>query len=101
MKFNNPYWTLSDKISLLQRWILVTSYLYYELDVSIVSDDVYDNNAKQLASLLEVRSALDNGAYDNAFKDYDPSTGFDLYNKLSNSQKLKIKEEAERIKNYG
>ena len=30
MEFKNPYFLTVERINLLQRWILVHSYLYYE-----------------------------------------------------------------------
>ena len=38
-------------MSALQRWVIVHSILYYELDISIVSDKVFDSNAKQLVQM--------------------------------------------------
>lgn len=40
-----------EKIQLLQRSILVNSYVYYELNNNLLSDYQYDTNAKQLADL--------------------------------------------------
>jgi NAD-dependent DNA ligase len=59
MEFKNPYWSTKTKIELLQKWILVHSILYYELDNGIVSDAVYDANAKLLVQLAKA----DHGAY--------------------------------------
>ena len=48
MIFKNPYLTVKEKIELLEYWIIFQSYLYYEKDTSIVPDNMYDNNTKQL-----------------------------------------------------
>lgn len=50
MKFHKPF-SIVEQIQLLQRWILVHSFAYYELNENIVSDFKYDDNAKQLAEL--------------------------------------------------
>lgn len=52
MKFHKPY-TIVEKIQLLQRWILVQSFAYYELNENIASDFSYDANAMQLAELMQ------------------------------------------------
>ena len=53
MNFRNPYLSEVEKINLLQRWILVHSLLYYELDDSIVKDRMFDINCQQLVNLVE------------------------------------------------
>lgn len=52
MKFHRPF-TEVDKIQLLQRWILVQSFSYYELNENIASDFDYDANARQLEELAK------------------------------------------------
>jgi len=52
MKFENPYLTDLDKIELLQKWILVHSFIYYELNDNIATDEMFDNNCKQLKSIM-------------------------------------------------
>lgn len=85
MKFNNPYWSNRTKINLLQRWLIVHSILYYELGESVVDDNTFNENAKQLVKMQEefpedaVRSL-----YYYAFNDFDGSTGFDLFYRLTN-----------------
>jgi hypothetical protein len=51
MRFNKPY-TRTEQIQLLQRWILVQSLAYYELNENIASDFKYDANSKQLSELM-------------------------------------------------
>jgi hypothetical protein len=53
MKFMNPYFSVKQRIETLERWILVHSYLYYELDKSIVDDRKFDKNALQLVELIK------------------------------------------------
>ena len=52
MKYHKPFNTV-EKIQLLQRWILVQSFAYYELNENIASDFKYDDNAKQLVELMK------------------------------------------------
>ena len=90
MKFNNPYWGVKEKIQLLQRWILFHSILYYDLDKTIVSDFMYDKNAKQLLDLMNGnKEEASKSSYAEIFKNYDGNTGFDLVEKLKETnQKL-------------
>lgn len=91
MNFPNPYWSEALKIGGLQRWILVHSIIYYELDSSIVSDQVFDRNARQLVQMQKSNpEEAKRSEYWYAFYDFDGSTGFDLYDRLNASDKQKI-----------
>jgi hypothetical protein len=84
MKFNNPYWNSRQKIEMLSRWILVHSYLYYDLDKSIVEDHTFDLNSKQLVKLQEAhKSEFKQSRYFYVMKDFDGSSGFGLCQKLN------------------
>lgn len=84
LKFNNPKFTVKDKIELLQRFILINSYLYYELGLTIISDHRFDDECRQLCSLkLEHPEEYKNARYSYAMMDFDGSTGFDLMGKLN------------------
>lgn len=69
--------TLDDmnhsRIIYLRRLLLVHSYLYYVLDDPIVSDDVWQSWANELADINS-----DVGFYDEEFKDWDGTTGCHL-----------------------
>lgn len=78
-----------DYVSFLRRYILVHSYIYYHLNYNVITDYHYDLKAKELAELQ--KTYRDEGSYINVFYDFDGSTGFDLFNRLT-------EEEAERIK---
>lgn len=89
MKFTNPYWSNKLRISTLQRWILVHSIIYYELNASLVSDKVFDANALQLVQMQnEFPDEAKESQYWYVFSDFDGTTGFDLYHKLSQKDKL-------------
>lgn len=92
MKWGHPYFSNRQKISLLQRWIIVQSYLYYELNETIVSDFMFDANCKQLVEMMAKypRSNRESDYY-YAFKDFDGSTGFHLMSRLTKKDSEWIK----------
>ena len=88
MKFGNPYWSNKLKMSALQRWVLVHSIIYYELDNSVVSDKMFDDNAKQLVRMQnEFSDEANDTDYWYVFYDFDGSTGFDLFDRLNKKDK--------------
>lgn len=94
----NPYFTALEKIELLQRWIIVHSIVYYNLGQSIVTDSQFDRNCYQLVSLMGQhprQSRLSH--YARYFEDFDGSTGYDLPNKLSPEDAIKLSHDAERL----
>lgn len=89
MKFNNPYWSNKLRISTLQRWVIVQSIIYYELNSSLVSDKVFDSNAKQLVQMQkDFPDEAKESQYWYVFNDFDGTTGFDLYDRLKQKDKL-------------
>lgn len=94
MKFQQPY-NIVEKIQLLQRWILVQSFAYYELNDNIASDFQYDSNARQLEELARAypeefkRSRYWEYFYD--FFDTDDgshaTSGFDLLERVKKENK--------------
>lgn len=91
MIFENPYFTALEKIELLQKWILVHSYLYYQLDKSIVTDYMYDMNCKQLAELMEANKKVAKKArYRKCFDGFDGSTGFHLVHRLAEGERARL-----------
>lgn len=91
MYFANPYWSEKTKMELLQKWILVHSIIYYELNTSIVSDSMFDANSYQLVRIIRINSdEFKRTKWYYAFKDFDGSTGFDLYKKLKKKHKSEL-----------
>lgn len=90
-----------DYIDFLQRGIIVHSYLYYELDSSIISDKEYDKKARRLVILKNTYPDLwKTSEYYYLFgDDYNGATGFHLYGGLSRSQQEKIKAIADILLN--
>ena len=68
-----------SKISRRRRQILIHSYIYYRLDESIISDSTWSKWAVELHKLQkEYPELADAACYADAFKNFDPSTGYDL-----------------------
>ena len=94
MKFHHPF-SVVEKIQLLQRWILVQSFAYYELNENIVSDFKYDANAKQLERLVveNPEEAKRSRYYDYFYDFFDESegthmtSGFDLLERVKRRDK--------------
>lgn len=90
-----PHFNILEQIQLLQRWILVQSFAYYELNGNIASDFKYDENAMQLVSLMrEYPDEANKSRYFEYFKDYCSSSddahftsGFDLLERVRCSDK--------------
>lgn len=93
MKFRDPF-NVVEKIQLLQRWILVQSFSYYEMNENIASDFDYDDNAKQLAELKkQYPEEFKRSRYYDYFHDYGGedgmhyTSGFDLLRKIEKQDK--------------
>lgn len=88
MKYNKPF-SIVEQIQLLQRWILVQSFAYYELNSNIASDFTYDANAMQLVDLIKNHpEEAKRSRYYDYFYDYCQNddthytSGFDLLEKV-------------------
>lgn len=86
----NKYWTNLMKINYLQRFILVNSYLYYECDDSMITDKQFDEAAKQLVELQSIYD-VSKTQYGYVFYDFDGTTGFDLWERLTVADQTTIK----------
>lgn len=84
--------TTQEYIDFLQRFIIVHSFIYYELDNNILSDGQYDRKAKELVGLKnEYPDLWRKSMYYEQFRDdYNGATGFTLYHSLSDHQKKYI-----------
>lgn len=79
------YWSNITKASYLQRQILVHSILYYRMSENIILDSQFDAIGKQL---VQLREQMDEQEYSKTqyyycFEDFDASTGFYLYDRLT------------------
>ena len=92
MKFQQPF-NIVEKIQLLQRWILVQSFAYYELNDNIASDFKYDANARQLEDMARSypeefeRSRYYDYFYDFFDTDEHATSGFDLLERVRKKDK--------------
>ena len=87
MKYNYPF-NVVEKIQLLQRWIMVQSFAYYELNENIATDFQYDANARQLEDLAKNHpEEFKRSRYYDYFNDFYDSdehatSGFDLLERV-------------------
>lgn len=87
MEFKGNF-TIQDKIEVLQRWILVSSVLYYDMDSPVVSDHMYDSNSRQLYEMkVNNPKEWQRARYTHAMNDFDGSTGFGFADKLNKRER--------------
>lgn len=83
------YLSLKAKLSTMQRFIIVHSILYYMKDTSVISDKEFDDVARELVKLKKQNpEEYKKTDYFYCMKDFDGTTGFDLFDKLSMSDKM-------------
>ncbi len=95
------YWNNKTRIEYLQRRVLVYSYLYYNLSISCITDKAFDCISKQLVqyqSNTPVEIAKQTQYY-YIFKNFDGTTGFDLFSLLKPKHKQIIECIALQISN--
>ena len=80
---------IQDYINWLQRFILVHSYIYYELDDNRISDKEYDAKSAELTRYRhEYPELWKTSEYYEQFGDeYNGATGYNLYHDLNDHQK--------------
>lgn len=89
MNFSSKPFTDKEKIQLLQRSILVASYVYYELDNNIQADRTYEMNTRQLLELKKSNpEAWRKSRYYKYFDNFESGTGFDLMYRIRDNKKL-------------
>lgn len=77
------------RINFLQRKILLNSMMYYQHDKSFISDFHYDECCKELVKLQKAYGPdfIDDSMYGYVFYDFDGSTGYHLYYRLTEKDK--------------
>ena len=85
--------SLQDYINWLQRFIIVHSYIYYELNGNVISDKQYDEFARELVMYKnDYPEEWRNSQYYKQFgDDYKGETGFTLYYDLNDHQQSIIR----------
>ena len=83
------YWDMTTIINWLQRRIIVYSIMYYEMSESCISDKSYDELSHQLVELMNSnpKEVLEQTTYWYAMYDFDGSTGFDIPDRLTKSDR--------------
>ena len=83
------YWDMTTIISWLQRRIIVYSIMYYEMSESCITDKSFDELSHQLVELMNSnpKEVLEQTAYWYAMYDFDGSTGFDIPDRLTKSDR--------------
>ena len=78
-----------EHIDWLQRYIIVHSYIYYEIGDSVISDREYDIKSKELVKYKDEYPELWKSSmyYKQFGDDYNGATGFTLYHDLDDRQK--------------
>lgn len=98
IKFDNPYWSDKWRIDWLQRYIIIHSIIYYELNSSVIDDKKWDTVARQLVRLQEQnKEEAKKSMYWYAFYDFDASTGFHIYDRLNKKDKEYISKIASHV----
>lgn len=89
----NTNLTTQQYIDYLQRYIILHSYIYYELNSNSISDKKYDEKAKELVKYKNNYPELwKKSMYYKQFgNEYNGATGFTLYHDLDEHQKSIIK----------
>lgn len=83
------YFSDIEKINYLQRKIILCSIIYYNMNETIIPDKQFDEEAKQLVKLQkENKKDLHRSEYYYCMKDFDGTTGFDLYGRLKEHDKV-------------
>lgn len=80
---------IQDRVNFLQRFIIVHSYIYYELNDNVISDRFYDEKSRELARYKDEYPELWKSSeyYKQFGDDYNGCTGFTLYYDLDDHQK--------------
>lgn len=75
----------------MERWILVHSYVYYQLNENIPTDFDYDMTVNQLFELMaDDPEAFHRSRYYHIFENYEPgcTSGFELLEKVKRSDEM-------------
>ena len=85
------YWSNKLKCEFLQRYIIIHSIIYYELNKNIISDKQFDIVSKQLLKLQRKTENYNKTQYYYVFKDFDGNTGFYIWDRLNKKDKEYLK----------
>ena len=80
-------WDELTCINYMQRKIIITSIIYYEMDNNMMSDRDYDLMCKQCCEMMKSCSEVESSQYYYIFYDFDGTTGFHLKDRLNEKDK--------------
>lgn len=69
-----------EQLDLKQKLFITHTYIYYELNDSVISDHEYDERANELFSSMKLKEWR-HTKYKDLFKGFNPCTGYNLVNK--------------------
>ena len=82
------YWDYLSIVDYIQRFIIIHSIIYYELNENVISDKDFDNVSKLLLKLREENEEVyKKSQYYYVFNDFDGTTGFYIYDTLNTKDK--------------
>lgn len=86
------YWSDVTKASWLQRYIILHSVLYYELDTTLITDRQFDQACQQYVQLYSslLEEEKQSTQYFYCMANFDGTTGFDLSDKLTEDDRKRI-----------
>lgn len=95
--------TTQGYIDFLQRFIILHSYIYYELNKNVITDKFYDEKSRELVKYKnEYPELWKSSMYYKQFGDeYNGSTGFTLYRDLDEYQQKIIRAIAHSVLRHG
>ncbi len=89
-------WSLKDKVEFLQRKIIINSILYYYRDTNFITDNQFDEISAYLVN-LQSQIDIEETMYGYIFYDFDGTTGFHLYDRLTEKDKTYLDNIVNRI----
>lgn len=76
-----------EKIDYAARYIIIHSIIYYELHESVISDSKFDKKSAILVKLMKkYPKTTKKSPYYKAIHDFDGTTGFHLYYRLTKEE---------------
>lgn len=79
------------KFNWMERYIIIHSLLYYEFNISLISDYTFDIRCKTLYdNIVQHPKIFEVSKYYDIFKDFNGCSGFDIPEKLKNHEDYRM-----------